>query len=290
MTPESASAATSVTVWPVFAQPEGAVASVRGAVRSMLTVALAVRSFPALSETVLVTLRFAPAPVTVLFVGPAARPESASLAVHATTTSSLYHSAPWPSMPLGAPTAAPLSDGAVLSMLMPVTPALLTLSALSTAVPGTDWLAPSVLSATEPPPVQLLMPDSPSEHVKPTVTFVLFQPAAFGAGLRVASMDGAVLSSFTATEPFPTFPTLSVAVAVFVTPAVFAVWLSVAGVGPVLTPEPASAVVQSTVTSLLFHPAPFGAGLSAPLTTGPVLSAAYEALDVAVRWVQTRLS
>jgi hypothetical protein len=177
---------------------------------------------------------------------------------------------------------APESEGAVLSMLIPLTPALLTLSALSTADPGTDWFAPSVETVTEPPPVQLLMPDSASEHVKLTVTLPLFQPFAFGAGLREALMDGGVLSSLTVTDPLPAFPTLSVAVDVFATPpaGVFVCTASVAGVGPEAMPDPASVADHVIATSLLFQPAAFGVGDTAAVTVGPTLSRMYEACCV----------
>jgi hypothetical protein len=42
---------------------------------------------------------------------------------------------------------------------------------------------------------QVATPASASEHVKPTVTSVLFQPAALGAGAIEPTMTGAVLSS-----------------------------------------------------------------------------------------------
>ena len=43
-------------------------------------------------------------------------------------------------------------------------------------------------------PVQLATPDSASEQVNVTVTFVLFQPSAFAAGVWVWPMVGEVLS------------------------------------------------------------------------------------------------
>src|SRR5205807_362100 len=55
---------------------------------------------------------------------------------------------------------------------------------------------------------------------------------------------------------------------------------AVAGVGPLPTPDPASAAVQVTVTSLLFQPAAFGAGDSVALTVGPVLSRTNDAWPV----------
>jgi hypothetical protein len=116
------------------------------------------------------------------------------------------------------------------------------------------------------------MPDSASEQVKDTVTSVLFQPLAFAGGALLPTIEGMVLSSLTVTEPLPTLPSLSVAVAVFDTPAVSTATESVAGVGPLATPEPASVADQAMLTLLLFQPAAFGAGLTAAVSVGPVLS------------------
>ncbi len=133
---------------------------------------------------------------------------------------------------------------------------------------------PSVETTTEPPPVQLLMPDRASVQVKPTVTFVLFHVKPLGAGLREATIDGGVLSSLTTSSPLPTLPTLSVAVEVFVMPAksVSVVTLSVAGVGPVLMPEPPSIAVQLIVVLTLRQPSALAAGVPTPVTTGGPLS------------------
>lgn len=132
--------------------------------------------------------------------------------------------------------------------------------------------------------MQLLIPDNASEHVKLTVTFVLFQPAPLAAGERDPLIDGAVLSSFTVTDPLPELPRRSLAVAVLMTPALFAETLSVAGVGPEATPEPASLADQAIETLLLFQPAAFGPGetpllfVSLGSSVGPVLSRTYEAV------------
>ena len=116
------------------------------------------------------------------------------------------------------------------------------------------------------------MPDRGSEQVKLTVTLVLFQPFEFAAGLRLAVRDGASLSSLIAIEPLPTLPTRSVAVEVWMVLGVETVWLSVAGVGPVPTPEPASVADQVIVTSWLNQAAALGLGDTAAVTVGPVLS------------------
>src|SRR5207249_7800891 len=52
---------------------------------------------------------------------------------------------------------APARLGSVLSMLIPLTVALALLSALSTALPPTDWFAPSAVSVVDP--LQLLIPE-----------------------------------------------------------------------------------------------------------------------------------
>jgi hypothetical protein len=83
---------------------------------------------------------------------------------------------------LGAVVGAPVSVGAVLSTLIPLTVAVAVLPATSIAVPVTDWFAPSSTDtgAVQPPTA---MPEPPSVHVKDTVTSVLFQPAPFAAGV-----------------------------------------------------------------------------------------------------------
>jgi hypothetical protein len=62
------------------------------------------------------------------------------------------------------------------------------LPAASTAVPVTSWPAPSWLSSTGA--LHEAMPLCASEHSKLTVTSVLFQPAAFGAGSSLATIVG----------------------------------------------------------------------------------------------------
>src|SRR5712691_1531708 len=279
-TPDRLSAADSETVTsPLVQLLDVLLIPVVGAVRSMLTGALsAVVVLPALSLIEALAFRPLPSPVIVLLAGTAlARPESASLAIQPIVTLPLYQP-----LALAAVAGVPDRLGAVLSMLMPVTPPGAELSALSTAVPLTAWFAPSVETTTLPPPVQLLMPDSASEQVMLTVTLELFQPAAFAAGLRVAAIVGAVLSSLTVADPLLLLPSRSAAVAVFTVPAVSAVTESVAGVGPEPTPEPASDADQLMFTLALFQPAAFSAGLSAAVTAGPVLSRVYDACPVPV--------
>jgi hypothetical protein len=140
---------------------------------------------------------------------------------------------------------APDSDGATLSILNGPTVVLLLLSALSTAVPVTEL--PFVETVCGP--VQLLIPDpwafalsggGGSLQMKPTVTSWLYQ----GVGSASDEMIGATLSSLIVTEPLPVLPRRSVAVDVFTVASVFPDCESVAGAGPLATPEPASVADQ----------------------------------------------
>src|SRR5437870_9974720 len=122
------------------------------------------------------------------------------------------------------------------------------------------------------------MPEGPwSPQEKLTVTAVLFQPLLFGPGLRLAEIVGGCVSSFTVAEPFAELPSTSVACAVRVVVPLLETLL-VDGVR-LATPTPASLALQLIETgAVLFQPAAFGAGLTTPLTSGPVLSAVYETL------------
>src|SRR5919199_1406448 len=131
-----------------LASGSGTSAGLLGGVRSMLTAAAAAVVLPALSWTETLVATSLPSPVSVLSGGHApSMPDSASEQVQAIATSPLYHLTMVPSasvlVPLGAPTAAPLSRGAVLSMLMPFTLASALLPAASLAVPDALWSAPS---------------------------------------------------------------------------------------------------------------------------------------------------
>src|SRR5258708_38684044 len=88
-----------------------------------------------------------------------------------------------------------LSTGLVLSMLTRTVSGVL-LPALSTPTPVTVSPRPSVVSVTGGE--QLLTPLPASSQAKATVTLVLFQPAAFDGGGRVALMVGASVSVVTA--------------------------------------------------------------------------------------------
>src|SRR5206468_4054441 len=118
----------------------GTSAEVLGAVRSTLTPpTVLLVGLPALSLSDALAERSAPSPVIVLAAGQSpARPDSSSEQVQATVTSSAYQPSPF-----GAVVAAPSSEGAVLSMLIPASPPLAALPAASVAEALTCWAAPS---------------------------------------------------------------------------------------------------------------------------------------------------
>jgi len=70
--------------------------------------------------------------------------------------------------------------------------------AASTACPQKDWFAPCVATAIGGGHV--LTPDPESAQVNVTVTLVLFQPAAFGAGNTEAAIVGAIVSVVNVSE------------------------------------------------------------------------------------------
>src|SRR5947209_5231976 len=132
-------------------------------------------------------------------------PERASLQVHFTVTSLLYHPA------LLAASACPLKSGAVLSTLMPdtVVPALF--PATSVAVPDALWLAPSPrMVGTEQPAT----PERVSAQANVIVTSLLYHCRAFGVPFVAPLMVGLVLSRFTVAVSLAVLPALSRAIPV----------------------------------------------------------------------------
>jgi hypothetical protein len=160
--------------------------------------------------------------------------------------------------------------GAVLSMLMPPFVAeVLTFPALSMQVPLADWFAPSVDSSTAAE--QEAIPDSVSVPLKLTVTLVLFQPFAFGAGDAVADALGAVLSMLTvAVAGALTLPALSVQVPLAACPAPSLLRTTADVQVPI--PDSASLPLKVTVTSVLFQPSVFAAGDGEADAVGAVAS------------------
>jgi hypothetical protein len=248
----------------------------------MLTAGLdfAVVVLPARSLTDAEEVSEVPSPEIVLSDGQLpAMPERASEHVQWTVTLVPYQPAP-----LGVVVGAPDRAGCVSSMLIGETAVVDELSALSTAVPVTDWPAPSLVTVVEGE--HDLIPEGESEQVKLAVTAVLFQPLAFGTGDRLPVINGGDLSTLTVTEPLPVLPSRSVAVDVNVVPAVLPDCDALAGVGPVAKPEPASVADHVTVTLELFQPAALGAGLTLAVTVGPVLSSVKDAVPDPVGPVQ----
>ena len=78
------------------------------------------------------------------------------------------------------------------------------LPARSVAVPVTFWLAPSTGRVTGSE--QVATPELSSAHTKLTVTVLLFQPAAVGAGVMLPVIVGGVRSMFTVTVAVELFP------------------------------------------------------------------------------------
>jgi hypothetical protein len=81
--------------------------------------------------------------------------------------------------------------GGVLSMLT-VVAVFAVFPAISVATPAIGWLAPSVVRVEGG--AQFATPERTSVHENVAVTSPLFQPAAFGDGLRVGVIVGGVLS------------------------------------------------------------------------------------------------
>src|SRR5258708_3084911 len=166
-----------------------------------------------------------------------------------------------------------LVTGAVLSILIPLTDAgALTFPATSVQVPLAEKPVPSALRITGA--VQLAIPDSASVPANVTVTLVLFQPAALGAGVADAIAVGGVMSILIVAETEDPTPAPSTAVHVNVVPAVSV--LSVIESHPVvrseLIPEMGSVAVQLKETAVLFHPNAFGAGEIVPTIAGGLVS------------------
>src|SRR5215467_13718581 len=77
-----------------------------------------------------------------------------------------------------------------------------------------EMLCPRPSVVTDTGDWQVTMSDALGVQTKFTVTFELFQPAAFGAGVALPVMVGAVFSMFSVTVPVAGFPARSVTVAV----------------------------------------------------------------------------
>ncbi|WP_436496772.1 hypothetical protein [Actinokineospora sp. HUAS TT18] len=247
----------------------GAVALVIGAVLSMSTSdSVALPVLPALSSPVPVADWSAPSPWSTTGAGQVSTPDNGSAQAKDTLTS-------WLVQVPGTYGVVAVTVGAVLSMLT-ATDAVSVLSALSVAVPPTDWFAPSPLSVRDadavPSARQLLISESASEQVNDTVTSVLCQPNPFAGGVRDPLIDGLAVSRRTTTDAVgPTLPSASVAVPLTVWPGVSAETVVLPVTEPPPTPVP-SLAVHDTTTVALFHPAAFAAGAREATAAGPVLS------------------
>src|SRR6266498_3384282 len=169
---------------------------------------------PARSSQVPVADWSAPSSDTVWVTALWSRSDTLSVQSHVTVTSELFQPAPFAS----GLWSWNVMSGGVLSMLMPLTVAVFVLSALSVAVPLTDWFVPSLESVVEfeagevPSATQLARPEAPvpvSEHRNVTVTSVLFQPYAFAEGLADPEIDGFAESRFTVVLADAELPALS---------------------------------------------------------------------------------
>src|SRR5215471_1237112 len=146
--------------------------------------------------------------------------------------------------------------GGVLSILIGPTFVALALPARSTQVPATATPLAGVLAVKVVPPVGYpgATPESASVHAKLAVTFMLFHPAAFGAGARVPTIDGGVASRLIVTVLRLESPAPLVAEQVTDKPAVSVVM----DVGPHpvedAIPDSGSVAFQVTVTLLTYQP------------------------------------
>src|SRR6266516_676580 len=217
-------------------------AEVTGGVVSMwMPLTDAVLALPALSLTLAETPRLLPSPPIVLLAGHApSMPDRASEQAQATITLLSYQP-----FAFGPVVAAPDSDGAVLSTLMPVTDVVAVLPALSVAVPDAVWLVPSPrlwLAGQDLTPERFAW----SAQAKLTVTSSAYQPLPFGARSAAAVTVGGVRSMLTVAVSLALLPALSVPVPCTCCPPPSVVTLT--GGVQLATPEPASVHVNVTVT------------------------------------------
>ena len=189
-------------------------------------------------------------------------PDNESLQVKLTVTGLVSHP-----LEFGAGEMFGITVGGVLSSLI-TTLAVAVAPAASVTVPATGMLAPSVEMICGKG--QMVIGAPPGLQVKLTVTFVLFQPAAFGGGATTAMICGRVSEMFTVNCVEAVLPATSVAVprTIWLAPGVE----TVCGGGQIATPESVSEQVKVTVTAEVFQPPAFGAGEALAAMVGGVLS------------------
>ena len=112
----------------------------------------------------------------------------------------------------------------------------------------------------------MAIPERLSEQANVTVTGVLFQPLPFTAGDWVAVMLGGVLSRLTVAHAVEERPVLSTALPQMDWLAPSA--LTATGDGQLASGLDPGAQVKLTVTSELFQPLEFGAGVMAAVMDG----------------------
>src|SRR6185503_14269054 len=169
---------------------------------------------------------------------------------------------------LGNGTCVAVIVGRVLSTLT-VTAVSAALPARSTAAPRTIWPAPSAVIAAGAG--HDAMPDRPSVQVNVTIASRVIHPALFGSGCTEATIVGAVLSILTVTLAEAVLPALSTAVPVTTCAAPSVV--TVFDGEHVAIPDPVSAHVKFTRTSIRFQPVSFGGGTAVAEIVGGVSSA-----------------
>jgi len=129
------------------------------------------------------------------------------------------------------------------------------------------------VTGSQPLDNSVLTPDTGSLRVQLTVTSVLFQPAAFGAGLTTGVTTGGVRSIFTTTDAELVRPAPSTAEHVNVVPAVSADKVAVPQPELEVMPDSGSVTLQLTVTgAVVIHPPTPAAGLTVGTMTGGVVS------------------
>jgi hypothetical protein len=166
--------------------------STGGVLSMLIPFAVDVAGLPA--RSVQTPLTDCPAPSEERTVGagglPAAKPERLSAHVKLIVTLLLFHP-----LVFGAGERAARIVGGVVSMLISLIVVVDGLPAKSTHVPVADCPAPSADKSVGAGGLPAAKPDNASAHWKVAVTAVLFQPLAFGAGVREPVMMGGVLSS-----------------------------------------------------------------------------------------------
>ena len=273
-TPESASAQSKLTVTSSLYQPfalearSGAPAMV-GLILSMLTSALFVAEFPALSKAVPETIWCAPLDASVEPGGHVATPETVSAHVKSMSTLVLFQP-----LALGSGSCVWEIVGLDLSSKTVADCVLSTLPAASTLQNSTRVMPSAVIATLEPDCAAAWSiekkvcstPERSSVATKWTVTSAVCHPT--GASDVVT---GATRSMSTAAlVPTVVLPARSLTAAVTVSPVPLPVITE--SDGHAATPESASLHVQWIVTAPLYQPFPLGLVVGVPVIEGDVLS------------------